>query len=233
MIHYPPMSPAPTQKETIWGLVLMGFTLFIAPSLLYSINGLLPQPLSLGMLNIAFYCFNFLASIIVFHKFLAQSFKTAFQRLFPVIWYAILGYCGYQVLSRFLSAAILYIDPNFTNVNDENIFEMLGSDLVPLSMATVFLVPLAEEVIYRGLIFRKLFDRSPLAAYLISMMAFAAIHVMGYIGSYAPLVLLLCFLQYLPAGYCLCWCYRQTGTIACPILMHMLVNGISIFYYLR
>ena len=144
-----------------------------------------------------------------------------------------MGYCGYQVLSRFLGTVILYIDPTFTNVNDETIFEMLDKDLIPLAMATIFLVPLAEEVIYRGLIFRKLFDRNPVAAYLVSMAAFAAIHVMGYIGSYAPMVLVLCFLQYLPAGYCLCWCYRQTGTIITPILMHMLVNGVSIFYFLR
>ena len=233
MMYAPSMSPAPNRKETLWGLVLMGFTLFVAPSLLYILNDHLPQPLSVGMLNVVFYCFNFIASIVVFRKFLAQSFKTAFQRLFPVIWYAILGYCGYQVLSRFLSAAILYIDPSFTNVNDDTIFELLDQDLIPLAMSTIFLVPLAEEVIYRGLIFRKLFDRNPIAAYLVSMAAFAAIHVMGYIGSYSPLVLFLCFLQYLPAGYCLCWCYRQTGTIICPILMHMVVNGISIFYFLR
>ena len=233
MKQHPALSPVPTRRETIWGFLLMGFTMFVAPSVLLLVNSLLPQPLSVGMLNVLFYCFNFIATLVIFRQFLAQAFKVALERAFPVIWYAILGYCGYQVLSNLLATVILYIDPGFSNVNDDSIFQMLENDLVPLAMATIFLVPLAEEVLYRGLLFHKLFDRNPVAAYLVSIGVFSAIHVMGYIGTYSPLVLFLCFLQYLPAGYCLCWCYRQTGTIMCPILLHTIVNGTSIFYFLR
>ena len=45
---------------------------------------------------------------------------------------------------------------------------------------------------------------------------------------FLALTLLLCFLQYLPAGYCLAWCYANTGTIVTPILMHMIVNAYGI-----
>ena len=100
-------------------------------------------------------------------------------------------------------------------------------------VAAVFLVPLTEEALYRGLLFHKLYEKKPIWAYIVSMLGFAAIHVMGYIGTQPPLVLFLCFLQYLPAGYCLCWCYRRTGTILCPVLMHTIVNASSILYYLR
>lgn len=233
MIKYPEMTPAPDQRETKWGFVLMAFTLFAAPSLAYFLNALLPQPLSGGMLNTVYYGINFSLTILVFHRYLAASVDAALARPFPVVWYAILGYLGFQVLSELLSVGIVWLYPDFSNVNDDTIFSMLEKDLVPLAMATIFLVPLAEETIYRGLIFRKLFDKNPVAAYLVSMAAFAAIHVMGYVGTYPPLLLLLCFLQYLPAGYCLCWCYRQTGTIVCPILMHTIVNAFSIYYYLR
>ena len=57
------------------------------------------------------------------------------------------------------------------------------------------------------------------------MGVFALVHVVGYIGNASALTLLLCFVQYLPAGYCLAWCYQNTGTILTPILMHMLVNA--------
>lgn len=227
------MAPAPNEKETTWGFLLMAVTLFVAPTIFQWANALLPTPLSDGMLNTIYYAVNFAATIAVFHRFLAAALDTALQRIFPVIWYAILGYLGFQVLSELLGIAIFYVYPDFSNVNDSNIFEMLEKDLVPMAMATIFLVPLAEETLYRGLIFRKLLDKKPVAAYLVSMIAFAAIHVMGYMGAYSPLVLFLCFLQYLPAGYCLCWCYRQSGTILCPILMHTIVNASSIFYYLR
>ena len=95
------------------------------------------------------------------------------------------------------------------------------------------LVPLAEECFFRGLLFRNLYSWSPVAAYLISMAAFSAIHVVGYIGTASPLHLLVSFLQYLPAGYCLAWCYHQTGTIITPIIMHTLTNAMSVYYLLR
>ena len=38
----------------------------------------------------------------------------------------------------------------------------------------------------------------------------------------------LAFLQYLPAGLCLAWCYVKSGSICGPILMHALINLYSI-----
>ena len=69
--------------------------------------------------------------------------------------------------------------------------------------------------------------------YVVSMVVFAAIHTVGYVESEEPVILLLCFLQYLPAGYCLCWCYRQSGNILSPILMHILFNASSILSLVR
>jgi len=36
--------------------------------------------------------------------------------------------------------------------------------------------------------------------------------------------IILCFLQYLPAGFALAWCYRRSGSIFASILVHMTVN---------
>lgn len=229
----PRMTPAPNGRETKWGLGWLAINLLVLPLVLTELNALLPTPLSSGLLNTVYYCLNFAAVVFLFRDFLKASADAAAQRPFPVLWYAILGYLGYQTLTRLLTAAILTVAPDFGNVNDASIYEMLGKDLIPLALCTVFLVPVAEETLYRGLIFRSLFDKNPTAAYIVSMVAFAAIHVTGYVGSYPPLTLVLCFLQYLPAGYCLCWCYRRTGTILCPILMHAMVNGGSILAYLR
>lgn len=227
------MTPAPTGKETRWGLAWLAVDLMVLPTLLAIINTLLPRPLSAGMLNTVYYCLNFGAVLWIFRAFLSTAMKTALKRPFAVIWNAILGYLGYQVLTNLVTNVILMIEPDFGNVNDANIFSMLEQDALPLALSTVFLVPLAEEALYRGLIFRKLMDKNVALAIIVSMLVFAAIHVVGYIGSYSPVLLVLCFLQYLPAGYCLCWCYRRTGTIITPILMHTLVNATGIYYAIR
>ena len=60
------------------------------------------------------------------------------------------------------------------------------------------------------------------------MAAFAAIHVLAYIGTESVTTLVLCFLQYLPAGLCLAWTYTKADNIFAPIVVHALVNAIAI-----
>ena len=115
---------------------------------------------------------------------------------------------------------------------------IIGVSLVPMitsalgytltAIGVVILVPLVEEVLYRGLIFRNLYRSSQTAAYLVSMAAFAAIHVLGYIGSESVTTLVLCFLQYLPAGLCLAWTYTKADNIFAPIVVHAIVNAVAI-----
>ena len=81
----------------------------------------------------------------------------------------------------------------------------------------------------RGLVFGALHPRSRMLAYIVSTLFFSFIHVMGYIGSFSASVLLLCFLQYIPAGVMLAWAYEYSGSILAPILIHTAVNAIAIF----
>ena len=95
-------------------------------------------------------------------------------------------------------------------------------------IGTVVLVPPAEECLFRGLIFRSLYKKSHWAAYILSILAFAVIHIIGYIGQYSPLELVMAFLQYLPAGLCLAWSCVRSETIYAPILIHAAINYITI-----
>ena len=228
MMNFPPLSPAPDEKEIRLGFLWLAFSLLILPSVLGFADFL-----SGSVINLIYYGLNFTVTVFLCRRFLKSALMAALQRPFRVVWCALLAYLGFQTLTELLTVLILRICPAFRNVNDASIHAMLAQDLIPLAVGTVLLVPLAEETLYRGLIFRKLFDRNPIAAYLVSMAAFAAIHVMGYVSAYPPLTLVLCFVQYLPAGYCLCWCYRQTGTIITPILMHTFVNAVSIYQFVR
>ena len=222
-----------TRSETVYGICWMVISQLILPSILSAGNALLAQPISYGKLNFLYFALNFAAVVWIFRRFLSQSGKIALGRPFPVIWYAILGYLGSQVLLQFLSYLIFALSPEFSNANDQAVMDLLGQDRTLIAIGTVLLVPVAEEALYRGVVFRGLYDKSPLGAYLVSMFLFAAVHVISYIGVYSPLELVLALAQYLPYGYCLCWCYRQTGTIITPMLMHAMVNAMSIYYALR
>ena len=81
---------------------------------------------------------------------------------------------------------------------------------------------------YRGLIFRNLYGKSRWAAYIVSIVLFAAIHIIGYIGKYSALELIIAVAQYLAPGLCLAWSYARANTIFAPIVIHAAINAVSI-----
>lgn len=222
-----------SRRETTYGICWLILSQLILPSALVAGNALLAAPLSSATLNFAYYCINFAAVVWIFRDFLRQSWKMAFKIPFSVIWYAILGYLGCEFFTEAVNLLIYRIDAGFLNVNNQTVLGLVKNDFVLMTIGTVLLVPVTEELLYRGVIFRGLWSKSRLWAYLASMVLFAAMHCLGYIGTYSPLQLLLAIVQYLPAGYCLCWTYCQTGTIAAPMVMHALVNAMTIYHSVR
>ena len=223
---------APSLRETQSGWIYYLISFIFLPFGLQWFSGLLAVPLTEAKLNFVYYCINFIAAVWIFRHFLGDSVKGAVRRLFSTVWYGTLGYLGAEMLGSLLTRLLILILPGYVNFNDLSVTLMVRAEPL-LALAVVLLVPLAEECFFRGLLFRNLYSWSSVAAYLISMAAFSAIHVVGYIGAASPLHLLVSFLQYLPAGYCLAWCYHQTGTIITPILMHTIVNVMGIYAIMR
>ncbi len=224
------ISPNLSRRERIQGWIYYAISIFLLPVALQYLSAALGLKLNAARLNFVFYTINFVTVCFIFHRFLKVNLMIAVKLLPMVAWYAMLGFLGNRALGSLLAIALSYIAPGFANVNDMSIAAMASQDRTLMIIGTVFLVPVAEEVFYRGLMFRWLYSKKRTAAYLVSMGVFALVHVVGYIGVYSPLTLLLCFLQYLPAGYCLAWCYQSTGTIVTPIVMHMIVNGYAMYY---
>ena len=218
-----------TPRQTLWGWIYLLCDLFVLPVLLSTLNGLLPRPLSGAGLNFLFFCLNFLAILLIFHGFLAKSLETVGRRFWDFLQAVVLAFVAYWVCSTLLSYGITALFPWFHNVNDAGIAEMAGKHFWLMAIGTVLLVPPVEECLYRGLIFLPLQGRSRFLAYFLSTACFCLIHVMAYIGTYDPLTLTLCLIQYIPAGIWLAWAYEKSGTIFAPILMHAAINAISIY----
>ena len=212
-----------TKKEIRQGLAYLAFSLLLLPTLLGFF------PFREGLLNCVYYTLNFAAVLVILRRFLGRSLLDALEAPFYTLYYAALGFLGYQALGELLMLVL----PAVENANNSAITGMILLDPIPLTVCLVLLVPVAEECFYRGIIFRGLYDRSPVLAYLLSMAAFSAIHVVGYVMDYTPMQLLLCFIQYLPAGYCLCFAYRHGGSILSPIITHSIVNALGVYTAMR
>lgn len=210
------------------GFLYLAFELFLLPSLLRWCNRQLSPSLSTAELNFLYYLLNFLAVLLIFHEFLGHNLTQVTQHPAYFCQAVILGLAAYYACFYALDFLMDSITPGFTNYNDGAIAEMSHGSYFLMLVGTVILVPVAEECFFRGLIFRNLYGKSRWAAYLVSMIAFAAIHILGYIGLYSPLELIMAVLQYLPAGLCLAWAYQKSGTIFAPIVIHACINFLGI-----
>ena len=217
------------RKETLWGFVFLFAQLLLIPLAILLVIELAGLKLSYSMENFLCFAANFLCAAIIFHRFWLASLKDIAGKGFEMIRTALIYFALYFAASALVNILIYNLDPGFSNANDEAIATIMYDNKLLISATVVLLVPPVEEVLYRGLIFGKLYNRSPLLGYLVSITAFAAIHVLSYIGSVPPARLLLCFLQYVPAGFCLARAYAVTGNLFTPILIHAMINMIASF----
>jgi len=215
-------------SEWLPGWIYFGLQLTVIPVILVVINHRAGQPFGEAELNFAFFFLNFGCTVFIFWRFLRDNGKIALKDPTQCLKGAVIGFVAYWIASIAVGALVVSIYPEFSNVNDDSIASLVQENTNLIAFATVLLVPITEELFYRGLIFRGLYNRSRVAAYAVSTLVFAAVHVVGYIGMYEPVHLLLCFAQYLPAGICLGLAYGISDSIWAPILIHICINQIGI-----
>ena len=181
------------------------------------------------LLNKVYYLAGFLGTVLLFHRFLADSLKPLTERPGQVFKGVLLGFCLYEFCQIGLSMVYEALWPDLTIPNDENLRALAASDFRLIAAASVLLAPITEETLLRGLVFGGLRERNRLAAYALSALVFAAVHVIGYATELDPVSLIGNLGLYLLPGAALCVCYEFSGTVWGPILLHAVINGIGVW----
>lgn len=223
------LSISMSKAEQLWAGIYLLLALGLLPVLFPFCALLLFPDMNSAQVNFFYFLFQFLCVVLILRKFLWRSVQEIGSHPFRLAMTVVLGLLAYTLLNYQISLALLLLFPGFSNVNDGNIAGLAAQNYPLMAAGTIFLVPVAEECLYRGVVFGNLLKRGTAGAYLISTVLFCAIHVMGYIGSYDPVTLLLCAVQYIPAGICLAWAYHRADSIFAPILIHAIINAIGIF----
>lgn len=140
------------------------------------------------------------------------------RRLRPgeVIWMLLLGVSVCHLANMLLS--ILQITRLFPGYEELSEQVFTGQSFFSMMLWVGIVAPIAEELIFRGLIFRRLLDEMRLGwAIGISAFLFGAYH--GNV------------LQFLYAGIlgaCFAYCYYRLGNLWAPILLHIGANSWSV-----
>lgn len=218
-----------TDGEQVWGFVYLLISLFVLPALLQWLNGFLPVPLGSIWINLIYFVLNFCFILWIFRGFYKRCLSQISRDVPSFLLAVTIGFAVYWLSNFGLAQLVKHVFPGYTNLNDGAIAGMAHSNFLVSFIGTVFLVPIAEESLHRGLVFGTLYPKNHAIAYILSTAVFAAVHIMGYVGTYEPLHLALAFVQYIPAGLILAWAYRKSGSIFAPVLIHMVINAAGMF----
>lgn len=214
-----------SRETVIAGWAYFAFELLFLPGLLLSAAARLG--VDGAVVNFVYYLLNFVCVFAIFREFLGRSLEQAAKHMLPFLVAVLLGTVVCWAGNVGVGILLARFSPSFSNVNDAAITAMTTARPVLMGIGTVLLVPAAEECLFRGLIFSQLRKKSGFFAYALSVAAFCSVHVVGFVGSYPPVTLALCALQYIPAGVALAWAYDHSGTIVAPILIHTAINAIA------
>ena len=221
----------PERGEKIAGWIYFPFFLVgisIGLSYLFLFLGRNPtDPGNLVYMNLLYGVINVCVLTVCFWRYLRKNLRQLGQFPGRFLTAVIVGLAIYFIGTTIITYLTELIDPNLENINNAAIEELAESGVPLMTVFSVLLAPIAEEILFRGLLFSGLRPRSRFWAYVVSILAFSALHVISFVGSAPVLTLALCFVQYLPASFGLAWALEYSGSIYAPIAVHMLANAVS------
>ncbi|MEG1460974.1 MAG: type II CAAX endopeptidase family protein, partial [Oscillospiraceae bacterium] len=227
-IHLTVFDSTLTKMQKIAGLIYLPLHIFIIPIFVNMLAYYLPGGLSQFGANCIYYGAGLLFCFSFMWKFLRNAYDILLDALMPNIMTILMSYFLNMVLS-FLAASVMLLifGDGIANPNNAAVMDMADkSQRATLGLA-VFIAPIVEEILFRGVLFGSLRKKSRILAYSVSILLFAACHVWQYALASMDWRVLLYIIQYLPGGFALAWSYEKTNCIWVPIFGHMLLNVVS------
>lgn len=138
------------------------------------------------------------------------------------------GFAVNWLLSVPVTAALLLLESLGDNPNNAELAELAETDVGAMVGLIVFLAPIVEESIFRGVVFGSIRPKSRVAAYAVSIALFSLLHVWQYVVAYGEVRYFIYMLQYLPVSFVLAWLYERSGSVWTSIAFHAAFNALSV-----
>lgn len=221
-------TPELTGSETIVGWVYVFIHIFLLPILIGMLQTLYPSgEISDLTANMIYYGISLAVVIIFFWKMLRREFDRLLDNFRHCVYGLSMGWVIWYVLMMVFQLLLMVLDIEISSPNDEAITTVAGQDFNKMMALTVFVAPLIEEPLFRGVVFQSLRKRSRMLAYVVSMGLFAIYHVWQYAVAYMDPIMLLYGLQYIPITFAITWSYERSGSLWTPIIFHGLNNFVA------
>lgn len=218
------------RTQTILGWVYLPLHFLVLPLLLSAYAVYAPDGLSDIDINLIYYAVGVAFVLLAMWSYLRRGFDILCDNLLRCLLTLLAAYGLDYLLSCGVTLVMTLLEGSLENPNNAQIMDMAQVSSGTMKAIAVFLAPIVEEVLFRGVVFGSLRPRSRLLAYAASILLFSVYHVWQYAAVYGMGVYIY-VLQYIPVSFALAWSYERTNTIWTPIFFHMALNAVS-FYVL-
>lgn len=182
--------------------------------------------------NLVYYAILFLLTLLVFWTFLRHGFSLLLDWLPENLFAIVTGAVGALILHLLVTLIPLPVEnPIYTDWPAE-----YAANAAATAIVVVVLIPVVEEVLFRGLVFGTLRKRSRLLAYVVTVLGYALACAWQFIfrpETGVDLRYLLLTVQYLPMSLALAWCYDNGGSIWGAAVLHMVLNAAQLIMTLQ
>lgn len=210
------------------GLLWLPVHVLLLPILGAIWNRASQTPLSAPQFNLALYAVSALALLLIMFGWWREEFYTVLDHPGRCVSSILLGGAADYAMNIAVGALLLlFLGGELDNPNNAAVLELADQEPGTIRAAAIFLAPLVEETLVRGVVFGSLRRKHRALAYAVSALVFCLMHVWQPVLVTQDLRLLIYALQYLPLALALAWCYERSDSIWCPIALHMLVNVLA------
>ena len=214
----------PVQTAVGWCYFPLHFLLLPLLLRLYaSVSGTLDA----SAVNLIYYGAGLVFVLVVMLSWLRREFDTLLDRPLPCLRGLLTAAVATYGLNFLLGVILLLLGDVDPNPNNTEIMAQASQDGGVIMALAIFIGPLIEETLFRGVVFGSIRARSRVAAYAVSLPLFALYHVWQYALYTGDLRMLLYGLQYIPIAFVMTWLYESTECIWTVVFYHMASNALT------
>lgn len=227
-----PWRPQLTVEEQRVGWVFFALYLFVFPFLVGLVTRFLEEHLELGVpaaqSSAIYYAAVLLLLVAVFWDFLKNAFRILSDNTRRNLFALVGGFIGGMLFTVLLSLIPLPVE-------NPVIGDYRGQFLLAPGFTTavvMFLRPMTEEILYRGLLFGSLRKKNRPLAYVISIGLSALAAVWQFAVPDGGALYLLLALRYIPLAAAATWAYDIGGSVLTPMALRVILNGLFLVFAL-
>lgn len=152
---------------------------------------------------------------------------TSFEVLRKVGFYFVVMVLANFIVSPLVAMLIESLGGSSQPINQEALIAMKGIGFPMYFVFAVIAGPIKEELLFRGLIFRKLIHKNRFAAYALSSILFGLMHLTTELVT-GQWVMMFNLIIYAGMGAFFAYIYEKTNSIKAAMYLHMIWNTLGV-----